>query len=132
MYIGNGAIVAIIIGGLGALLAARYLGSTGTSDPLEERINKLLEALNYSSTLINEIEEEIFIRKEFVKNLKTDAEKAKQIASLSKEQADAISREIQIQLEKEGRKSFWKSAALNFGFFIAGAIVSYLLSQPIN
>jgi hypothetical protein len=130
MEIGIGAIAAIILACAGAIGAGYFLGSGSAEvEPLKDRINELTKGLQSSSRLIKEIEEEIALRTKLVENLRQDANQYQQLAALNKEQADAVAKVLQSQLEREGTKSFWKGAAVNFIFFIAGLIASLLIAN---
>jgi hypothetical protein len=64
----------------------------------------------------------------FVNDLKAAVE-AEQLLKLSQDQVDAVKRTLANELKRESRSSFWKSVAVNFLFFIGGAIVSYIVSK---
>ena len=98
-------------------------------ETLEERINKLTSALSESSRLVTEVEREIQTRQNLVVELKNDAEKYQKLVSLNQEQVDAVAQLLQGELRKEGTKSFWMGFAVNFIFFVLGALVSWVTSH---
>ena len=98
-------------------------------ETLEIRINKLASALKESSKLVTEVESEISARQELVLELQKDAQRYEQLIHLNKEQVDAVAQVLQGELRKEGNKSLWRGAAVNFIFFVLGALLSWYLTK---
>jgi hypothetical protein len=130
--------VSVILGVAGA--AASILGSLLTEyfkqkkrgkETLETRIEKLTSALQESSRLVSEVEREIASRRDLVAELRRDADKYQNLVSLNRDQVDAVAQLLQGELRKEGNKSFWRGAALNFVFFAIGAAISWVASRGI-
>lgn len=97
-------------------------------ETLEDRINKLTSALQESSHLITSVESEIQSRQKLVSELQDDAQRYEKLISMNQEQVDAVAQVLQGELQKESKKSFWKGVAVNFIFFIMGAVVSWYIS----
>ncbi|MDD3919687.1 MAG: hypothetical protein PHO41_00715 [Eubacteriales bacterium] len=102
---------------------------------LSARISIASRSLHSSAKEIDEIQAELQKRIELVEKLKKDAEVAENVIQLSNDQVTAIRSVLNQELKQEGRKSFWKSAALNFFFFILGAAATYfipmLFTKPV-
>lgn len=74
---------------------------------LASRIQILTGRLNISAKTISEIEREIAERQELVKKLENDAETAKRLTVVSREQVEAIAQTLRGELEKKEQSSFW-------------------------
>jgi len=101
------------------------------SDPkpsLEVKIKKLSSSLYDSASLINEVEKEIAQKEGIVVKLQKDADTYSELSKLKKSEVEAITSVLQTTLDKQGDKSFWSGVIVNALFFIAGAIVSVLVS----
>lgn len=125
IVVATGAVASLAASFLTQYFEYRHRGS----ETLEERINKLTSALQESSRLVAEVEKEIQMRQSLVVELKSDAEKYQKLVSLNREQVDAVAQILQGELRKEGSRSFWKGVAVNFIFFVLGALVSWVTSH---
>lgn len=96
------------------------------SETLDNRIEKLTNALQQSSHLISEVEAEIQSRSQLVAELKKDAEKYEKLVSINQEQVEAVAQLLNGELRKEGRRSFWGGFILNLVFFLLGSATSIL------
>ncbi len=122
-----GAVISISASILTQHLERKHRGK----ETLEERINKLTSALSDSSRLVAEVEREIQSRQNLVVELKNDAEKYQKLVSINQEQVNAVAQLLQGELRKEGTKSFWMGVAVNFIFFVLGALVSWFMSPGL-
>jgi len=77
--------------------------------------------------LISQIETEIDNRQALVHKLQSDIETYRQITELNQSQVEAVAQLLRGELRKESHRSFWRNVAINFGFFVLGAVVSGLL-----
>ncbi|MCS0179991.1 hypothetical protein NDI96_06205 [Vibrio alginolyticus] len=100
-------------------------------ETMEDRINKLTSALKESSSLVSQVEDEIRSRQALVNELKEDAKRYEDLASLNQQQVDAVAQVLQGELRKEGKVSFWKGVAVNFIFFLLGAGTSWYMSAGL-
>lgn len=100
-------VVGLIAGVLSA--APRLLFPPDTPVPLESRIESLSTSLQTAATVISEIEAEISARQALVDQLRRNAETARQVAILNKEQSEAIAQALKLQLDKKDDESFWES-----------------------
>ncbi|MCR9988651.1 hypothetical protein [Vibrio antiquarius] len=50
---------------------------------------------------------------------------------MNKEQVDAVAQVLQLELKREGKKSFYLGLIVNFVFFILGAGTSYAISASL-
>lgn len=124
-----------VIGAIASLLGSFFIESLKRRKPsgetLENRIEKLTSALKESSRLVSEVEREIQSRKTLVDELREDADKYQKLVSLNRDQVESVAQLLQAELRKEGTKSFWKGAALNFVFFAIGAGISWVASRGV-
>lgn len=108
-------------------LLRRFLGKKREEETIEQRIERLTVSLGEATQLINQIGGEIENRHALVAKLQSDIETYKQIKELSQTQVESVAQLLRGELRKEGQRSFWRNVAVNFGFFVLGAIVSGLL-----
>ena len=92
------------------------------------KIASISRSLGTSSSQLNELQKLLEQRIRYVKDLDEQAKKAENIASLKKEQVDAINSLLNFNLKKESKSNFWRTFVISFMFFILGALVSYLIS----
>jgi hypothetical protein len=115
-----------------ALLAERIwawqLGTFKRKESLEERVQRLTDSLYEATALISNIEAEINARSILVEQAQEKYEQYTQLAEIKQPEVDAIAQILRMELMKEGRISFWKGFAVNFIFFILGAVVSLAFS----
>lgn len=90
----------------------------------EERIDRLAKSLKEAASLSSDIEEEINRRHAIVEKLKTDAQRYDDLAKLKEAEVEAVVQTMRGELQREGNRSFWKAAAINLVFFIAGVIAT--------
>ncbi|EGR4363233.1 hypothetical protein QO227_21265 [Vibrio vulnificus] len=126
----------VVVGAVASFVASGILDfisktSKKKEETLEDRINKLTNALKESSHLVTEVETEIQSRQKLVQELQKDAQKYEQLIALNQEQVDAVAQVLQGELRKEGKSSFWKGVAVNFVFFILGAGTSWYFSAGL-
>jgi len=87
---------------------------------LEDRIRELTQSLNKSATTIQEIENEITKRQALVSQLRKDAETASKLATVNKEQVDAIAQVLRTQIQAQERNSFWFNQGINALYMFLG------------
>ena len=95
----------------------------------EERIDRLTKSLKEASSLSSEIENEITKRNELVVKLKNDLERYEELKKLKVTEVEAVVRTMRGELRREGTKSIWASAGLNFIFFLAGIAATVYLNN---
>lgn len=126
-------VVIIIVGTTGAIVSLLFQvlnlkrREAVTAETTEQRIQRLSGSLIEAARLIGEIEEEIKGKHSLVEKLKSDIETYSEIATLKESEVEAVAQVLRKELSMEVRRSFWRTVAVNFGFFIGGAIVSGLL-----
>ena len=91
---------------------------------LQDRIKVLTNSLNKSASTIQDIETEIKNRQALVEKLQKDAEIAKKLTELNKDQVDAISQVLRGQIEEEEHRSFWSNQALAFFYVLLGVLLT--------
>ena len=92
------------------------------------KIKGISDSLSKSAGELVDLQEQLKERIAFVEDLSAQAKKAEDIASLNKDQLDAVSEILNANLKKEGKRSFWQGVLVNFIFFILGAVVSYIVA----
>lgn len=106
----------------------RSRGTRGETDEINTRIQSLTSALSSSTELISEIEKEITERQQLVQKLENDVKTYNALAGMKQSEVEAIAQTLRIELDQQGRKSFWQQAGLNAFFFILGAVFSVVVS----
>lgn len=126
-------LVAVSIGILFSMLQQLLFKRKGSVKTVDQRINNLSNSLQNSlqeaATLTNKIEKEMKRKHDAVEKLKDDIEKYNKLADLGKSKAEAISQLLREEIKKGEKRSFWKNVAINFTFFVLGAIVTILLMK---
>jgi hypothetical protein len=74
-----------------------------------------------------ELQREVDRGQHLVAKLEADARTYEELARVNRAQAEAVATLVRGELATEGRRSFWKDFAMNFGFFLAGVAVSVLV-----
>lgn len=97
-----------------------------------QRFNKLTKALSQSAQLIDEILTEIDARKKLVDKLQKDIKTYYENAEIKKSDVEAISQLLRGEIRKESRRSLWQNIVINFTFFCAGVVITYLIGFSIS
>lgn len=87
------------------------------------RIEKITNSLAEISTEISSVQVELEKRIELVEQLKTEAEIAENMISLSDEQVSAIQSKLNEELNANSTKSFLQSILANALFFVLGLLI---------
>ena len=103
--------------------------SESKEDNITSQIKRVSKVLEDSVQEINSLQIELEKRIELVEKLQKEAKDAENIISLTEDQVKAIRTTLNNELQKESRKSFWKGVAINFVFFVLGALASYIVSK---
>jgi hypothetical protein len=119
--------VGALISLLGGLLSLKMLRrkKKGTT---EDRIRRLTNSLREATQLISNIESEITSRYTLAEKLQKDVDVYNKLVELRKPEVEAVAQLLRGELEREGRRSFWKGFATNFLFFVLGAIASGIMA----
>jgi t-SNARE complex subunit (syntaxin) len=126
-------LVGVLGGGLSLIF--EYLGFRAKGiqkETTEDRVKKLSQSLQEAVTLISEIESEIKERTTLAEKLQLDIKTYDRLVQLKKPEVEAISQLLRGELQKEGRKSFWQGFAINFLFFVLGAVTSVITSTLLK
>lgn len=107
----------------------RYRNKGIQKPDISDRIKTVTDVLSKSMNDLESLQKELEQRIKLVDKLKAEADQAEQIISMTEEQVTAIRKALNQELQKEGKKSFWQGVAVNFVFFILGAIASYIVSK---
>jgi hypothetical protein len=114
-----GAGVAVAITG-GQLVENYFFRPKNAPPTLENRIQELTQSLNKSATTIQEIENEITKRQALVTQLQKDAETASKLATVNKEQVDAIAQVLRTQIQVQEHNTFWFNQGINVLYMLLG------------
>jgi biopolymer transport protein ExbB/TolQ len=105
-------------------------------DSLEMKIERLAESMRDSAQLVEQVSADLNARAITAQKLKDEAANAKALAALNKDQADAVRRllrsEMTDELASTGRRIFRDSVRIAIVFFIAGGIVSLLITLLVH
>lgn len=94
--------------------------------------NKLIKALSQSGQLIDEILTEIDARQKLVDKLQEGIKTYYENTEIKKSDVEAISQLLQGEIRKESRRSLWQNIVINFTFFCAGVVITYLIGFSIS
>lgn len=64
--------------------------------------------------------------------MQNDIEKYSELKNVEEGEIEAIVKVLHSEIEGEGEKSFWKSVAVNFVFFILGALVTFIITLIVK
>lgn len=73
---------------------------------------------------MQQIETEMNERRHLADQLREDVETYNHLKELNQEQIEAITQVVEDAATSEARRSFYGGIAVNFGFFVLGAVVS--------
>ena len=124
-----------ILGALASLIGTiieRFAKRRKKEETIEDRVGKLTSSIREAVSLIAQIETEINKRSTLAEKLKADVEYYNKLKIINSSEIEAIAQVLRSELHTEGTRSFWKSVALNFVFFLLGAVVSFLIAYFIN
>ena len=130
------AVIGVAVGGLLSALAASYSENMrrlnrASGERVQERVDRLTETLRDAMRALaatsEELQQEVDQGQQLVAKLQADAHRYEELTRVNRAQAEAVAVLMRAELEAEGRRSFWKGFAMNFGFFLAGVVVSVLL-----
>ena len=97
-------------------------------ETIEDRVRHLTKSLDEATALIGNIESEIKARSQLATELQRDIDQYNKLVEIKKPEVEAIAQLLRGELKKEGRATFWKGFAINFGFFILGAAASLIIT----
>jgi hypothetical protein len=114
-------------------LASRLRSRTAASErTLDQRLEQLSKALWTSARLVEQISAELDARAATARELQEGAKAAEALAELNKEQAEAIRRLMDAELESSERRIRRDSVIIGIGSFIAGGGVSLLVTLLVH
>jgi hypothetical protein len=107
-----------------------------SGEPVQERVDRLTETLRDAMRALaatsEELQREVDRGQQLVGKLEADARTYEELARVNRAQAEAVATLVRGELETEGRRSFWKDFAMNFGFFLAGVVVAVLVPAVVG
>lgn len=101
---------------------------------LEARIDALQTKMKESANLIEQITAGMHARASTAARLKAEAEHSRQIASIHKDQQDAVMHALRAEVADQNKRTYWQAMRANGLFFIAGVLASVvvqLLVKPL-
>jgi hypothetical protein len=117
-------------------LAVEQEGTSVTQVSLEHKIQRLLGSMQESAKLVEQVSAELGARALTAKQLQEEAEQAKALAAINKEQAEAVQRLVRAGMEQEltrtRRDIFRDSVRLAAMSFIAGGLVTLLITLLVH
>jgi ABC-type multidrug transport system fused ATPase/permease subunit len=99
---------------------------------LRHRIEQLSSNLQEAARVISNIEQEVRARRQLVAQLESDAERAKALSQLHREETEAIAQTLQIQLRAGERRAFRVNLWLTVSSFIAGIIATIAINALVD
>ncbi len=130
----------LVIGAMGAVFASVFqfvlmrwaFRQRSESTPIEQRIERLTTSLTETAQVAQQIEDEVNERRRLAEELRQDVETYNRIKELNREQVEAITQVVEEAATGEARRSFWRGVAINFGFFVLGAVVSVIAQLALG
>jgi hypothetical protein len=111
------------------LLASR--AKSPRQESLQERAkhlsSELGSAMSALAAISDELTREVESSQSLVARLQRDAKTYEELARVNREQAVSVAMLVRGELKSEGRRSFWMQFLVNFGFFAAGAVLTFLI-----
>jgi hypothetical protein len=132
------ATVVSFLTGVQTRLAAKReaLRREGEPQTLDARLRALASASGEVSRLAKEVEVEAEAQLLLAKTATEEARRSQALASLNQEQSEAVSQLVRQGMADEGklgrRVDFWKSLAVNSGFFILGILASVVVTLYVR
>ena len=102
------------------------LGNYKPEPTLETRISELSTLLISSAQRISEIEGEVKQRQALVAKLENDAETAKRLSAVSRDQAEAIAQTLRGELKRQSDYHWWSENWLHLMYTLLGFLVAEL------
>ena len=119
-----------------ATSASEIVDTAATQNSLEEKIQMLLQSMQESAKLVEQVSAELDARAVTARQLQEEAKQAKAEAELNKEQAETVRRLVRSQMSSissaESRKNFRDSVRLSIVFLIAGGLISALITLLVH
>jgi hypothetical protein len=104
----------------------------GDSSKLEIRLTELSNSMRSSASLVAQISAELEARAATVKKLQEEAASAETLASINKEQAQAVQRLLGAELQGSERRTHRRSLIDGALYFIGGAAASFLITLLVH
>jgi hypothetical protein len=98
----------------------------------QDRVQQLSKSLSEATQLIDQMQIDIESRQRMVTKLQGDLETYDKLAALKKDEVEAVAQVLRGEIDKSSRRSFWEGVAVNFAFFILGAIASWFIGRRQN
>jgi hypothetical protein len=93
---------------------------------LPSRISTLTASLKGAADTIGQIEEEIKQREGLVQRLEEQADTAKKLSAMNKDQLDAVAQVLRGEIRRDERQNFWNAQVLAFFYAAVGVGLSEL------
>jgi gas vesicle protein len=113
-----------VVGALTSVWTALSRSPSNRAPSLEDKVAVLTSSLNQAAKAISEVESEVRNRQQLADKLRKDAEEARKIVTLNKEQVEAVSQALRGQLQQRERATYWRRLAENFFFAVLGVALS--------
>jgi len=113
-------------------LGRRRVPEDTPSKTLEDRLDELSKSMQNSARLVEQVSAELEARTAAVKKLQEDAKAAETLAGLHKEQAEAVRRMIDTELEGSARRIRRDAIIIGVGLFVAGGAVSFAITLFVH
>jgi hypothetical protein len=102
----------------------------GASRPsAEDRVARLVAALEESSTVIREIEREVTARRALAQRLQADVARHRELLNLNRDEVEAVAQTLRVEVQSEARRGFWLNFLLSALFFVLGVVATLVLSH---
>jgi len=103
-----------------------------TQKTLEDRLDELSKSMRQSARLVEQVSAELDARAATARRLNEEAETAKALAELHREQADAVRRMLDVELKTQARGIRRDSIIIGCASFVAGGGVSFVVTLLVH
>jgi hypothetical protein len=91
-------------------------------------VKRLVAALTESTRVMAEIQREVTARSALAERLQRDVERHQELLALNREEVEAVAQTLRVEVQREGRRSFWAGVLVNAFFFGLGIVVTLLVT----
>lgn len=103
-----------------------------TQKTLEGRLDELSKSMRHSARLVEQVSAELDARAATARRVNEEAEVAKALAELHREQADAVRRMLDAELKTAARGIRRDSIIIGLASFVSGAGVSFVVTLLVH
>jgi hypothetical protein len=112
--------------------ARKTIGATETQETLEDRLQRLSGSMRESARLVAEVSAELEAQEATARRLKEEAKTAEALASLHKDQAEAVRKMLDVELSGQARRIRSDAIKVAVASFVAGGGLTLLVTLLVH